>query len=67
MSECVSECCTERLNNERGTASYEMVGLYVPQGVDNGGVAPPQENGMTQYAKSGLFRNKCKMHVKGLS
>ena len=26
-----------------GTAPYEMADLYAPQGVDLGGVAPPQE------------------------
>ena len=47
----MSECCIEG-PNDRGTASYEMASLYAPQGVDLGGVAPPQEkSGMTQYAK----------------
>ena len=43
---------------KRGTASPEIADLYAPQGVDLGGVAPPQE-GMTQYRKSGLFRKHC--------
>ena len=41
MSECVSECCTERLNDKRGTALYEMADLYAPQGVDLGGGGSP--------------------------
>ena len=30
-----------RLNNKRGTALHEMVGLYAPQGVDLGGGVSP--------------------------
>ena len=52
------KCCTEGLNDKRGTALPEIVGLYAPQRVDLGGVAPPQE-GMTQYGKSGLCRKHC--------
>ena len=52
MSECVSECCIEGLNNKRGTASDEMVGLYASQGVDLGGGGSPSRNSwMTQYGK----------------
>ena len=35
---------------KRGTALPEIADWYAPQGVDLGGVAPPQE-GMTQYRK----------------
>ena len=42
MSECVNECCIER-PNERGIVLYEMADLYATQGVNLGGVAPPQE------------------------
>ena len=43
MSECANECCIERPNEKRGIASYEKADLYAPQGVDLGGMAPPQE------------------------
>ena len=56
-SECVCKCCTEGLNNKRGTAPPEIAGLYAPHGVDLGGVAPPQE-GMTPY---GLCRKHCEV------
>ena len=37
---------------KRGTALYEMVGLYAPQGVDlGGGGSPSRKSGMTQYGK----------------
>ena len=48
---------------KRGIASWKMADLYAPQGVDLRGVAPPQDNGTTPY-KSGLCRNKCKVHEK---
>ena len=41
-----------------------MADLYAPQGVDLGGVAPPEESGMTQYEKSGLSRKIKKKNVK---
>ena len=41
MSECLSECHTERLNDKRGTALYEMADLYAPQEADMGGGDSP--------------------------
>ena len=51
MSECACECSIEG-PNDRGIASYEMAGLYAPQGVDlGGGGSPSKKHGMTQYEK----------------
>ena len=36
---------------KRGTALYEMAGLYVPQELIWEGVAPLKKSGMTQYGK----------------
>ena len=44
MSECMYECCTEGLNDKRGTALPEIAGLYAPQGVDlEGGGSPSKK------------------------
>ena len=52
MSECVNECCIERLNEERGIALCEIADLHAPQGVNlGGGGSPSRKSGMTQYRK----------------
>ena len=40
MSECTNEYCILKGQMKRVTASYEVVGLYAPQGVDLGGGLP---------------------------
>ena len=54
MGECVSECCTERL--KIGILPHmRWWTCMLPRELILDGVAPPQENGMTQYAKSGIM------------
>ena len=62
MSECVSECCTERLNDKEVLPCMRWWTCMLPRELIWEGVAPPQENGMTQYAKGGLCRNKVVKH-----
>ena len=62
MSECASECCIERLNE--GIASYEMAGLYAPQGVDLGGGGSPSRKVEWHSMQSGLSRKIVKWRIK---
>ena len=51
---------------KRGTASYEMAGLYAPQGVDLGGSGSLSRKVERCSMESGLSRKNCKMTFENL-
>ena len=51
MSECVGECCTERLNDKEILPHIRWQACVLPRELIWEEVAPPHNNGMTQYGK----------------